>query len=291
MSEELKEEFKRKIKSAILENVVGDVLKKSSDDETVKTIGFVGAMGEALSKAPKESSDALASALTTYFITQPRETTADKIMSMVAAMKALDKSEDSDTKELLKTLIEKITDIEAKYLETKSKMTEEELKKERDELLQRLDEITQRLAPSGEGGGGGPESPIDALKDIVNQLKELDAIKKDLAEALGVSSKEKSEMSLEDAKKRLEALGYKVQGPVSADELERVIEQVQKETERRIREEMKREEKKERIFLEFLTSLLPNVMAGVGESAGTSSMESLKKAMKRAVSEDGEKEG
>jgi hypothetical protein len=289
MSEELKEEFKRKIKTAILENVVGDVFKKN-DDETVKTIGFVGAMGEALSKAPEKSSDALASALTTYFITQPKETTADKIMSMVAAMKALDKSEDSDTKELLKTLIEKITDIEAKYLDTKTKMTEEELRKERDELLQRLDEITQRLAPSS-GEGGGPESPIDALKDIVNQLKQLDAIKKDLAEALGVSSKEKGEMSLEDAKKRLEALGYKVQGPVSADELEKLLQQVQKETERKIREEMKREEKKERILLEFLTSFLPNVMAGVGESAGTSSMESLKKAMKRTVSESGEKEG
>jgi len=288
MSEELKEEFKRKIKSAILENVVGDVFKKN-DDETVKTIGFIGAMGEALSKAPEKSSDALASALTTYFITQPKETTADKIMSMVAAMKALDKSEDSDTKELLKTLIEKITDIEAKYLETKSKMAEEELRKERDELLQRLDEITQRLAPSS-NEGGGPESPIDALKDIVNQLKQLDAIKKDLAEALGVKGKE-GETSLEDAKKRLEALGYKVQGPVSADELEKLLQQVQKETERKIREEMKREEKKERILLEFLTSFLPNVMSGVGESAGTSSMESLKKAMKRAVSEGGEKEG
>jgi hypothetical protein len=288
MSEELKEEFKRKIKSAILENVVGDVFKKN-DDETVKTIGFIGAMGEALSKAPEKSSDALASALTTYFITQPKETTADKIISMVAAMKALDKSEDSDTKELLKTLIEKITDIEAKYLETKSKMAEEELKKERDEVLERLDEITQRLAPSS-GEGGGPESPIDALKDIVEQLKQLDAIKKDLAEALGVKGKE-GETSLEDAKKRLEALGYKVQGPVSADELERVIEQVQKETERKIREEMKREEKRERILLEFITSFLPNVMSGVGGSAGTSSMESLKKAMKRTVSESGEKEG
>jgi len=285
MIEDLKERFKKKFSDKVFDLV----FESNEEDETAKTIGMVGAMGEALSKAPKESTDAIASVLTAHLISQPRETTADKIMSMVAAMKALDKSEDSDTKELLKTLIEKITDIEAKYLDTKTKMTEEELKRERDELLQRLDEITQRLAPSGEGGG--PESPIDALKDIVKQLKELDEIKKDLAEALGVKGGKEGETSLEDAKKRLEALGYKVQGPVSADELERVIEQVQKETERKIREEMKREEKKERILLEFLTSFLPNVMSGVGESAGTSSMESLKKAMKRAVSESGEKEG
>jgi len=284
--EDLKERFKKKLSDKVFDLT----FENHEEDETAKTIGMVGAMGEAFSKVPKESSDTVASVLTAHLISQPKETTADKIMSMVAAMKALDKSEDSETKELLKTLIEKITDIEAKYLDTKTKMTEEELKRERDELLQRLDEITQRIAPSS-NEGGGPESPIEALKDIVSQLKELDAIKKDLAEALGVSSKEKSEMSLEDAKKRLEALGYKVQGPVSADELEKLLEQVQKETERKIREEMKREEKKERILLEFLTSFLPNVMAGIGQTAGASSMESLKKAMKRAVSEGGEKEG
>ncbi|MDP7976869.1 MAG: hypothetical protein RAK25_07065, partial [TACK group archaeon] len=97
-------------------------------------------------------------------------------------------------------------------------------------LQQRLDALT--VAQKAEVPRG------DTIDELLEEIKEVEEKREKLRSLLGV--KEPEDLDAEKAKKVLESMGYKVQGPMTPEEYERLLQKREEEWMRKLEEEVKR---------------------------------------------------
>ncbi|MGC8569492.1 MAG: hypothetical protein ACP5LW_05760, partial [Nitrososphaeria archaeon] len=170
---------------------------------------------------------------------------------------------------------ERIEELEKKISELLENKQKEEMlqliQQINDQLNAQIQTLQSRLDALMAAQQAGHVQHGDTIDELLEEIKEVEEKREKLRSLLGI--KETEELDVDKARKVLESMGYKVQGPMTPEEYERLLQKREEEWMRKLEEEVRKtkelaqKEAEERFKREkLLTDFASNIISALFEN-------------------------
>ncbi|RLJ00903.1 MAG: hypothetical protein DRP11_05280, partial [Candidatus Aenigmatarchaeota archaeon] len=265
----------------------------AGDEEKIKELlVLLDGISQSSSGVAKEVAEAAKAALAAsvaqkHFSTAPRlERVLDKITELQLTLQVLDrllaKKREDDTTMIMNVINQRFQVLESTLTKLVETLTKQSQQQQQQLLVQALENLQKAFQQQLEELRKQLDKHVSKKKTLT--VDEIEEIKKKL-EALGFEVKKAgTEFDIEKAKQYLKKLGYKIEpGWISADQLQKILEQERERIRKEIREKVLQEIEKEKIdaaekvvttaidrLFNLLSPVIPEVMRGMFGASGTS---------------------
>ncbi len=231
------------------------------EEEYTKMLSVLGGIVQTIKDMPPQVQESLVR-LTTSQIAQPRDNLEELAMKL-GMIKTLLGGDNEKIEELEKKISELLENKQKEEMMQMIQQINEQLNAQIQVLQSRLDALMSTQTNNKPKG--------DTLDELLEEIREVEEKRLKLRELLGV--KDSEDLDVERARKVLESMGYKIQGPMTPEEYEQLLQRREAEWMKRLEEavnqtrQLTMKEAEERFRREkLLTDFAANIISALFEN-------------------------